>query len=108
MRPLDQLANIPYIDVVATRSPDGRTLTLLCVNRSLNQDVPTDFDLGNRHAAAPVQVEQIGAASRYEENDEVEPQRVVPVPSTIPAPGAGPLSITLPHESVTVIRVPVQ
>jgi hypothetical protein len=57
---------------------------------------------------APVEVQQISASSRYEQNDEVEPNQIVPIPRTIPAPGAGPLSITLPHESVTMLRIPVQ
>jgi alpha-N-arabinofuranosidase len=106
--PLDDVANIPYIDVVGTRSADGRKVTLLCVNRSLNQDVPVNFDLGNLHATAAAEVEQISAANRYEQNDEVEPLHIVPVQSSIQKPGAGPLAITLPRESVVVIRVAVE
>jgi alpha-L-arabinofuranosidase len=108
VRPLDHVQNIPYIDVVATRSADGRTVTLLCVNRSLDQDLPTAFDLGSLHITGPVHAEQIRAASRYERNDEVEPLHIVPEPITMRAPGSGPLSITLPHDSVTVLRVSVQ
>jgi len=106
-RPLDDVQNIPYIDAVATLSPDGKTVTLLCVNRSLNEDVPVQFDLGDRHAVARATVQQISAANRYEQNDEVEPVHIVPAPGSIPVPGSGPLGITLPRESVTVIRVPV-
>ena len=80
-----------YIDVVATRSADGRKVTLLCVNRSLSQDVPANFDLGKLHATAAAEVEQISAANRYERNDEVEPLHVVPVPGSIAKPDAGPL-----------------
>lgn len=108
VRPLDHIQQIPYIDVVATRSADQRTITLLCVNRSLQDDVLTHFDLGKLHVASPVKVESISAVSRYERNDEVEPDHIVPQPTVLPAPGAGPLSITLPHESVTVLRVPVE
>jgi alpha-N-arabinofuranosidase len=108
VRPLDKVQDIPYIDVVATRSSDGKTVTLFCVNRNLNQDVPTNFDLGKWHAAAPIQVQQISTVSRYERNDEVEPNHIIPVPGTIPVPGSSPLSITLPHESVTMLRVQVQ
>jgi alpha-N-arabinofuranosidase len=108
VRPLDHVQDIPYIDVVATRSQDGKTVTLFCVNRSLNEDVPTNFDLGGLHADGPVQAERISAANRYEQNDEVEPNHIVPVPSTISVPGGGSLSVTLPHESVTVMRVPVK
>ena len=45
VRPLDHVQDIPYVDVVATRSSDGKTITLLCVNRSLNQDIATNFRL---------------------------------------------------------------
>ena len=106
-RPLDQVENIPYIDVVATRSADRPTVTLLCVNRSLEEDIPTRFDLGGWHTTGPVQVQQIKAGSRYERNDEVEPEHVVPLPSTI-QPQSGEFSVVLPHESVTVLRVPVK
>jgi alpha-L-arabinofuranosidase len=107
VRPLNKVQDVPYIDVVATRSSDGKTVTFLCVNRSLNQDVPTNFDLGTWHVSAPVQIQQISAASRYERNDDVEPNHIVPTQITIPVRSASPLSITLPHESVTVVRVPV-
>ena len=108
IRPLDKVEDIPYIDVVATRSTDGQTVTLLCVNRSLNEDVPTSFDIGKLRIAAPVHVEQISTPSRYERNDEVEPNHIVPLPSTVPAPASGPMTITLPHESVTLLRVQVK
>ncbi len=108
IRPLDHVDDIPYIDVVATLSSDATTVTLLCVNRSLDQDMTTNFDLGGRQATSPIRVEQIRAVSRYEVNDEVEPNHVVPQESTIAAPAQGPLSIILPHESVTVLRVPTK
>lgn len=106
VKPLDSVNSIPFIDVVATRSHDGKTVTLLCVNRSLEQDVPAHFDLGSMHIAGAGQMQQIKSASRYERNDEVEPEHVVPVPSTVPGEG-NTLIVTLPRESVSVIRVPV-
>lgn len=106
-RPLNQIENIPYVDVVATRSADGRTVTLLCVNRSLEEDIPTRFDLGSWHAAGAVQVRQIKAGNRYERNDEVEPEHIVPLPSTIEPQRSGDISVVLPHESVTVLHVPI-
>jgi alpha-N-arabinofuranosidase len=108
VRPLDKVQDIPFIDVAATRSADGKTVTLLCVNRSLNADVPTNFDLGKWHVAGPVRVEQIDTYSRYERNDEVEPNHIVPLESTIQIPKGSALSITLPRESVTILRVQVQ
>jgi alpha-N-arabinofuranosidase len=107
IRMLDKLREVPYVDVVATRSVDGRFITLLCVNRSLEQDLPTRFDLGSIHVTGDSEVKQITSPDRYEGNDEVEPQHVVPVPSTIRHTPGDPLAIVLPRESVTVIRVPV-
>jgi alpha-N-arabinofuranosidase len=99
------VADIPYIDVVATRSADRKTLTLLCVNRSLSADVPTDFDLGSLHVAGPVSMRQIASSTRYERNDEIEPNHVIPGDSTVHTHGESKLTVTLPHESVSVIRV---
>ena len=97
--------DVPYIDVVATRSPDKRSITLFCVNRSLTDDAPAEIDLGNFSATEINKVEQITAVSPYVINDEVEPKRVVPQISSLRALPKKPLTITLPHESVTVIRL---
>jgi alpha-N-arabinofuranosidase len=96
--------DVPYIDVAATRSTDGKSLTLFCVNRSLTIDAPTQFDLG-KFKVELASGEQISAVSRYVMNDEVEPRRVVPQPLTIGLTKDKPLTITLPHESVTVIHL---
>ena len=97
--------DVPYIDVVATRSTNKRTLTLFCVNRSLTDDTPVKIDLGAFAATKMAKVEQITAVSRYVINDEVEPKRVVPQLSSLNIAPNEPLTITLPHESVTVIRL---
>lgn len=103
--PLDKVENVPYVDVVATRSSDHRTLTFLCVNRSLQQDIPTNFVLDPLQAAGPAQIDQISAASRYERNDEIEPKHIVPLKSALSTKDSTRLSLVLPHDSVTVIRV---
>jgi alpha-L-arabinofuranosidase len=103
IRPFDNVTGIPYIDVVATRSADGKTLRLLCVNRELNLDVPIRIDLGDFVPAGRADVEQIASTNRYETNTEIEPNHVVPQPSHLPVNGSGETSYTIPHESVTVI-----
>ena len=102
--PLPDPANVPYLDTVAVRSTDGKALTIFCVNRSLNQDLPARLDLGGFAASGVAQVEQIMAGDRYEENDEVEPKRVVPIPSTLTVNGGSPVQFTFPHESVTMLK----
>lgn len=106
-RPYENAADVPVIDVVATRSADGKYVTLLCVNRGLNEDVPTSFDLSAERIAGAAQMRQIRAVSRYESNDEVEPEHVVPRVESLTAASRSSLKVTLPHESVTVIRIPV-
>lgn len=101
--PLDHVNDIPMIDVVATENTRTHFITLFCVNRSLNRDVPAVFDLGQRRIGGMVHAEQI-SAGRYDQNDEVEPNHVVPRPINFEAPADGRLTVTLPHESVTVIR----
>ena len=100
---LPDIENVPYLDVTAVRSPDGQTLTLYCVNRSLDQDIKTRIDLGSFKASGTAKVEQITATDRYEENTEVEPMHVVPILSSLRV-GTGSLEVTLPHESVTRIE----
>jgi alpha-N-arabinofuranosidase len=99
------VADVPYIDVVATRSAGKRTLTLFCINRSLTDDAPVEIDLGAFAAMKMAKVEQITAVSRYVINDEVEPRRVVPQVSSLNVMPKKNVTITLPHESVTVIRL---
>ena len=98
-----EATNVPYIDVVATRSADGRKLTVFCVNRSLTLDEPATIDLGSFAAKSLAITEQIRAHSRYEINDEVEPHNVVPVPGSVAVSGHT-ATVTLPHESVTRIE----
>jgi alpha-N-arabinofuranosidase len=100
--------DVPYIDVVATRSADKHSLTIFAVNRSLTDDTPVTISLGSFHPQSIAKVEQITAVSRYVMNDEVEPKRVVPQLSSLKAEPNRPLTITLPHESVTVIRLEAQ
>lgn len=97
--------DVPYIDVAATRSVDGKTLTLYCVNRSIAVDAKTRIDIGNFPAARLATAEQISAVSRYVMNDEVEPKRVVPELFGIELTRGKPLALTLSHESVTVVHI---
>ena len=100
-----EISDVPYIDVVATRSVANHSLTPFCVNRSLTEDVLVRIDLESFAAAATAKVEQIPAVSRYVINDEVEPRRVVPQVSSLNVIPMEPLTTSLPHENVTVIRL---
>lgn len=99
------VADVPYIDAVATRNEKNRIITLFLVNRSLTNDVPIEINLGALAIADAAKVEQISAVSRYVINDEVEPKRVAPQVFNLKAISKKPLSITVPHESVTSIQL---
>ncbi len=101
----DTITEVPYIDIVATRSTDAKSLTLFCVNRSLIYDAETHIEVDGFGANSEAKIEQISAVSRYVVNDEVEPKRVVPQSSSIQISAGKSLHVTLPHESVTVIRL---
>jgi alpha-N-arabinofuranosidase len=100
-----EVPDVPYVDVVATRSTGKGTLTFFCINRSLTDDVPAQIDLGDLAFIGIAKVEQIVAVSRYVINDEAEPKRVVPRVSNLKVMPKQSLTIFLPHESVTVIRL---
>jgi alpha-N-arabinofuranosidase len=97
--------DIPYIDVAATKSADGKSLTLFAVNRSLTEDQPLRFNLGPFQFGGRVEVEQIASKDRLAMNTEETPDNVTPKLSTITIDLSQPLQITLPHETVTVLRL---
>lgn len=104
IRPFPDVSDVPYVDVIAARSKDGNTITVFCVNRSLTLAIPVRVNLGSFIPQATVSGKQIFSQSRYEENSAVEPDQVVPVPVTFSASAGQPITITLPHESVTMLR----
>jgi len=99
-----EVDNVPYIDVTATLSQDKKHLTVFCVNRSLSEDVPTRIALDSFNSSQKAIVTQLYAISRYVMNDEVEPNRVTPLVSSIDISGTQQPQVVLPHDSVTVIR----
>jgi alpha-L-arabinofuranosidase len=101
---LPQIADVPYLDVVAALNDAGDTLTLFCVNRSLNTDIPANVTVSGFSASGQASVQTLQAGSLNEGNDEDEPDRVIPV-QTQEATNHGGLRHVFPHESVTVITL---
>lgn len=101
---LPDIANVPYLDVVAALNPSGDTLTLFCVNRSLNTDIATNIHVDNFAASGKALVKTLKAMSIAEGNDEDNPSRVTPA-STEDDINGGKLDHVFPHESVTVITL---
>ena len=101
---LPEIASVPYLDLVATLSQDGGKLTLFCVNRSLDTDIPATIRLQHFDSRRAATVHVLSSSSIYDVNDEIDPARVEPVDSTEPVLRAGWTHI-FPHESVTVISM---
>ncbi len=101
---LPEIADVPYLDVVAGLNDAGDTLTLFCVNRSLSTDIPANVAVSGFSAGGGAQVQTLRAGSVDEGNDEDEPERVIPV-KTLEAMKDGGLRHVFPHESVTVITL---
>lgn len=107
---LPEIANVPYLDVVATESGDGKELIILCVNRHLSQSLSGEFDLSsvvrggsvNRRAT----VITIAADSILDENSEDNPALIRPQSTT--EKFAEKYVHQFPRSSVTVIRIPLK
>lgn len=101
---LPEIATVPYLDVVAALSADGRKLTLFCVNRSLQTDIATKIQVSGFAPARMAKVQLLSSDALSDANDEIDPERVTTVESTEPI-GAGGWSHIFPHASVTVISL---
>ena len=101
---LPQIASVPYLDVAAAISADGKTLTLFCVNRSIATDIPTKIALHDFAADHQAEISVLNASSLADSNDEVSPDRVKPTESREAIRPDG-WSHVFPHGSVTVISI---
>ncbi len=101
---LPDIDSVPYLDVVAALSQDGKTLTLFCVNRSLATDIPTNIRLHDFATAQTAAVHTLSSRSLTDANDELFPTRVKPVDNVEAVQPGGWIHI-FPHASVTVISL---
>jgi alpha-N-arabinofuranosidase len=101
---LPDIDNVPYLDVIAALDASKKTLSFFCVNRSLEVDIPADIVIQDFAAAMNVDVQTLRSASISDENDDDDPQRVIPV-RTQEHVSKGRLQHIFPHESVTVITL---
>ncbi len=103
VRPLDKVDDIPYIDVVATKTNDGKFITPISVNRSLEEDVPTKFDLGTLTPKDPDRCVRSNRAAGM--NGTTRSNRNTWSGRKFAGRNSDrPVSVSLPHESVGVIR----
>ena len=104
---LPEIANIPYLDITAATSDDGKRLLLFCVNRSLTTAAHADFEIAGLHLGkGSMRVTTLEAETILSQNDEEHPDLVQPTAST-EALSSGKLSHTFPNASVTVLEIPL-
>jgi alpha-N-arabinofuranosidase len=101
---LPDIDNVPYLDVTAALDASKNTLSLFCVNRSLDVDIPADIAIREFAATGNADVQTLRSASISDENDDDRPQRVAPVQNQERL-SKGHMEHIFPHESVTVIRL---
>lgn len=101
---LPEIASVPYLDVVAAVNQDGSVLTLFCVNRSVDTDIPADIKIHGFIAGKAAKVQVVRGKSLSDANDEVEPARVIPA-EDVEAVSSDRLHHIFPHSSVTVISL---
>lgn len=101
---LPDISNVPYLDVVAALNDAGDRLTLFCVNRSLDTDIPAQIRIDGFAADGNAEVETLRADNIDEGNDEDNPDLVIPG-QTSEAVSGGALRHVFPRESVTVLTL---
>jgi alpha-N-arabinofuranosidase len=99
---LPDIANVPYLDVVGALNDSGDTLTLFCVNRSLNTDIPARINVNGFSAGSNAEIQTLRGSSIDDANDEDDPERVIPMHTEEHVNGDAMQHI-FPHESVTVL-----
>jgi alpha-N-arabinofuranosidase len=99
---IPDISHVPYLDVVAALNDKGDALTLFCVNRSLDTDIPATIHVSGFSAASQAEVQTLRGSSIGDANDEDDPERVVPVKTEDHVSTDG-VHHVFPHESVTVL-----
>jgi alpha-N-arabinofuranosidase len=101
---LPEIDDVPYLDVTAALDESKKALSIFCVNRSLDIDIPADVVVRDFVGSGSAEVQTLRSASISDENDDDEPERVVPVTNEDKVSN-GHLRHIFPHESVTVITL---
>jgi alpha-N-arabinofuranosidase len=102
---LPEIADVPYLDVVAATASDPSRILLFCLNRHLSRAQSAIIDLsslGMQNATAKITT--LTADNMLAENDETEPNRVAPVSRMETIQNAS-LHYSFPNASVTVIEL---
>ncbi len=102
---LPEIPKVPYLDVIATESADGKSFVLFCVNRHLTHAATAEVDLASLGLkAGTAHISTLTGESILVENDEVNPNAVAPIVRS--EPFTSKLTHIFPSRSITVIQIP--
>jgi alpha-N-arabinofuranosidase len=101
---LPDIPEAPYLDITAALNTSGDKLTLFCVNRHLDQDVPASISVEDFSARTKADVDTLNSESIYDVNDELQPEAITPVHATTTVRNNA-LNYTFPRASVTRIEL---
>jgi alpha-N-arabinofuranosidase len=103
---LPEIADVPYLDIVAAESEDRNKVILLCVNRNLSRPEKAIIDLNSMGIAkGTAKITVIAGESILSENDEQDPNRITA--DSHSERFDGDLNYTFPNASVVVIEIPL-
>ncbi|HOL72954.1 MAG TPA: alpha-L-arabinofuranosidase C-terminal domain-containing protein [Bryobacteraceae bacterium] len=100
---IPEIRDVPFLDVVAALNDSGTRLTLFCVNRDTQRDLPAAISFSGFKPARRARVQTLAAVSIYQPNDEIRPEAVRPVESALEV-SAPRFEYLFPRASVTVIE----
>ncbi|MGI8991221.1 MAG: alpha-L-arabinofuranosidase C-terminal domain-containing protein [Bryobacteraceae bacterium] len=101
---LPEIEKVPYLDVVSAVNRGGDKLTMFCVNRHLDRDLPAQIHVAGFPLAKRARIQTLSGLSIYQTNDEMRPEAVHPVEIGMEIAGAQ-FTYTFPRASVTVIEL---
>lgn len=103
-RDVADIPNVPYLDVVAALNAKKDVLTLFCVNRSFQEDLPASIHLDGFQPSRTAELQVLKAKDIYEMNDEANTEQVVPAKSRVEV-RSSEIAYTFPRSSITVISL---
>jgi alpha-N-arabinofuranosidase len=96
---------VPVVDVVATRDPDGGAVSVFAVNRHQTEPVALTLDVRRLGSTTLVDHRYLGGGGLDLSNSAQAPQRVVPLVGTGARLDGGRLEVALPRVSWTMVRL---
>lgn len=75
---LPEIADVPYLDVVATMNNKAKKLSVFVVNRNLHDELSTEIVVDGKNVARVAEIEELTAPSLYAKNDASRPRNILP------------------------------